>query len=204
MQCPAWALAYKYANKVGLVPMLLRNKWSDITYLGDVHKQRRLNFGHFWPFTPTGIPLLIRLLEYIRPHLFYTLLSRRHLWMPPYLFNSEGFWIEGAWKKVACHHAYTKHQASRQLLLSIQKTEWIRRLLRLGIVVVSRAWNGLLFKNEDSRQTTATPGGGPSFIYSWSISHIFKHDFFCLGHFGQLRAVRKKTWVFLRYFWVRH
>ena len=30
---------------------------------------------------------------------------------------------------------------------------------------------------------TKLHGGGPSSLYSWSISHILKHDFFCLGHF---------------------
>ena len=41
----------------------------------------------------------------------------------------------------------------------------------------------------------------PSFIYSWSKSHILEHELF--GSFGKLKAVRKKKsfWVFLSYFW---
>ena len=39
--------------------------------------------------------------------------------------------------------------------------------------------------------------GNPSFIYSWSISHILEQEFFCLGHFGQLRAIKKSMDIFL-------
>ena len=33
----------------------------------------------------------------------------------------------------------------------------------------------------------------PSSIYSWSISHIFKNEFFCLGHFDSQGSKGKKV-----------
>ena len=33
----------------------------------------------------------------------------------------------------------------------------------------------------------------PSSIYSWSISHILKHEFFCLGRFGSQGSKGKKV-----------
>ena len=55
----------------------------------------------------------------------------------------------------------------------------------------------------------STPGnleanwsGGPSSIYSFSISHILKREFFCLGRFGS-QGSKEKKWicVFLSNFW---
>ena len=34
----------------------------------------------------------------------------------------------------------------------------------------------------------------PSFVYSWSITHILEHEFFCLGHLG-CACSREKRWI---------
>ena len=36
-------------------------------------------------------------------------------------------------------------------------------------------------------------GENPSFIYSWSISHILEHEFFCLGRLGSSGSKGKKV-----------
>ena len=50
----------------------------------------------------------------------------------------------------------------------------------------------------------STPGnleanwsGGPSSIYSFSISHILKREFFCLGRFGS-QGSKEKKWIWVR------
>ena len=41
----------------------------------------------------------------------------------------------------------------------------------------------------------------PSFIYSWSISHILEHEFFCLGSSGcKEKNILFISWQFLRFF----
>ena len=47
-------------------------------------------------------------------------------------------------------------------------------------------------------QDRAAQEHNPSFIYSWSISHIWSHEFYCLGHLGN-----QGIWEFLSYFWVQ-
>ena len=44
--------------------------------------------------------------------------------------------------------------------------------------------------------------GDPSSIYSWSISHILEHEFFCFGCLGWAGSKEKKwIWIFLSNFW---
>ena len=63
----------------------------------------------------------------------------------------------------------------------------------LKILLLGLAWNTVVYN-----------GLGPSSIYSWTISHILEHEFFCLGGLGSSGSKEKKwIWVFLRNFWGR-
>ena len=41
--------------------------------------------------------------------------------------------------------------------------------------------------------TESESGAEPSFIHSWSISHILEHEFFCLGRLGCAGSKGKKV-----------